>query len=272
MSAAPLSVMAQSALDRELTRLKRNTAAKLARLRKREGFSANVIRALDPRSTGVQGTLSPAQKRTLIATLKQFNHRSTTFYADADRQPISRSVFDDYKRAESKFNASILADIKHYAHVPLPDAAKLTNGKVMTLLEYAEYRPNYVKLRRNPGGSGMFKVQHDPVNLNAMNLENYINWLHRKATKEYRAEKIQSAWRSIRGMSKNNPELFNLLEGLTDKQVEILMNYTRFSDYLKDFYLFTDASSNDKRWADKLTENARGMVEEHVEWAKQYIV
>ena len=255
-------------LNRAISRAKSNVGKKLDRIKKRENFSPEVIRILDPRRNQYAPDMSKSEKQQFLSSLRNFTSRNVNFYRDAHGNPISQEQWNSYKQIEKRANDFVSRDIKKYAKVKMP-IGDLTVGERQQLL-----RPVPGRMIANPSGSGMFLTNRKPSEVVASSLDSLKDSLMARLDPDYKSRKSMEGRNQFEQMMSTigDEDLIQEARALTDEQFWVIWNYTDFATKVSlDYSIMMEGMKTglNKDAALGISQSSRSQAHKYVKWASQ---
>lgn len=260
--------MSDKELNRAISRAKANVSKKLDRIRKRENFSPEVMRILDPRRNQDVSSMGRSERESFLGTLRSFTSKETNYYRDAHGNPITASQWKSYKDIEKQANDFVSRDIKKYAKIKMP-IGDLTVGERQQLL-----RPAPGRLIANPSGSGMFLTNRKPSDVVGSSLESLKESLLARLEGDYKFRKSfegRSQFEQMMGVI-GDQDLIQKTRNLTDEQFWVIWNYTDFATKVSlDYSIMMEGMKTglNKDAALGISQTSRSQAHRYVEWANQ---
>lgn len=255
-------------LNKAISRAKANVGKKLDRIKKRENFSPEVMRLLDPRRNVHVPDMSKQERQNFLSSMRQFTSREVNYYRDAHGNPITQDQWKSYKEVEKRANAFVAADIKKYAKIQMP-VGDLTVGERQQLL-----RPIPGRMIANPSGSGMFLTNRKPNEVVASSLDNLKDSLLARLDPDYKSRKSLEGRNQFEKMMAviGDEDLIQEARSLDDEQFWVIWNYTDFATKVSlDYSIMMEGMKTglNKDAALGISQSSRSQAHRYVKWASK---
>jgi hypothetical protein len=255
-------------LNRAISRAKSNVSKKLDRIKKRENFSPEVIRLLDPRRNQYTPDMSRQEKEGFLSSMRQFTSKSVNYYRDAHGNPITADQWKSYKEIEKRANAFVSADIKKYGKIQMP-IGDLTVAERQQLL-----RPTPGRMIANPSGSGMFLTNRKPSEVVSTSLDSLKESLLARLEDDYKARKSFEGRSQFEQMMAviGDEDLIQEARALNDEQFWVIWNYTDFATKVSlDYSIMMEGMKTglNKDAALGISQSSRSQAHRYVKWASK---
>ena len=249
----------RSAVTSKIYRIKRSTGVNIAGERD------------DPRRvTRDPLKMNTAQLRKYYRQLDSFMSRDVAFIPGANGTLISKSRWREYVEYQSKYNKIGEQHLKGISAIEI-------TGEGMTVGQReATFNPDSLRAQGDVVNRPYSRMSRTPENINGGEaLERLIVDLKRKTSKAFLPAEIAKSREQMNDMLDiiGNQSLTSKMNGLSDKQFDVLWNYTNFATNLSLMYQILKIKSSKAilspkdRWYESVAEDAVEDIDELTTWA-----
>jgi len=188
--------------------------------------------------------LNSIQLKAYIARIETFVSRDTQFVAGKGNIPLPATKFQRLKRAEAQYNAIAKANLSEIENINLPSAGmtigqrvEATTPKHPTTAPPASHAP-HLPINRSSKGIPNEKA-----------LSKLIKDMEAKSNPRYVKKKLGQQWDAAQKMVEgiSNKNLSQMFSTLTDKEFNVLWNYTNFAEVSSLDYLIRKSMLHDDK-------------------------
>jgi len=210
------------------------------------------------------------QLESYISDLKGFTHRSNNFVAGSGGTPLPATLWRQYVEKERKFNATGQSKFDKVADIFLPDLNKTIGQRSAELTPRIRGADGEIA---NRPYSRIEKRSTSIASVEALKIS--IKSMERRTAKDYNSIQIgMGRIRANQMLDKiGDKELTERVNSLTDKQFDLLWNYSQFPKELLPKYLQAQVESKQMKRDDIIdamtAEGNRETANELITWAQE---
>lgn len=263
--------MANEDVERLRAQVRKRRSAvtsKIWRIRKNTGVDISGHSDDPRRPANAIKRYNKPQLNAYLRELNNFMSRDVGYVAGADNTPISKKLWNRYKRLERRYNRIGDEHFDRIADMFIP-AAGIT----------IRQRENLMRPDIKHAGLEDHTRPYAPVDRKARHiqspkaLEKLIKTLEEKTKSGYNEKRIADAkiqakkMLTLAGMSGEAKEI----DKLSTNQMDILWNYTNFASSISLWYhtkILKNQRGNDQRWYDSVMEDSENEFREFLGWGR----
>lgn len=255
------------ALRAMANRRHRAATRKISRLKSDAGVNVSGSR-VDPRRSRTNiKNYTQRQLRSYINQLDNFNSRSNQYVPDVHRNPIPRSQWREYQRLESQYNKNVSQHFSRYRDLPGPTG--MTVGQRMEMMT-----PKFPYMQDRAVNSPYTPLNRKSTNIGSARALKRLTEDMRDRVKSEHFQGLVKAGRDQFTKMINlldDPDLKHRVDNLTEKQFDVLWNYTGFPNALSLGYDQNKKllAGKEKAWTRQVAQQSMSAADELVSWAER---
>ena len=218
---------------------------------------------------GSENNMSPREIRNYVRSMENFINRRNQYVSGAKGTPISKNLWNLYKKAESRANSALEKQNSVFK--------KIIGPQGISLSEFMESRkPQHPQMLNEAANAYYFPLDRTPASFQSEDkLEQAINAMLERAQPNFLSDKIPQYRNTLEIMAERSgdDEIYELTSNLTDQQLDLLWRATDFMKGLSLVYEnYKDRLNSKKSMVpSEAIEKTLDSVYEAIEWAsKQY--
>ena len=214
------------------------------------------------------GVATAAQLAAQLKRLKEFTSRDTQFVGDVKKRPIPKSEWVEYKAAETVYNKRVAQEFESIKNTVLPSGETVGQRAAKMKADHAMAGNPSVTPPHNAWTRQPFNIK------NRAALKKLTDDARHKMSPEYDKEELkrqQDEMRQVLAMIKN-PELEAGIDALTNRQFNILWNYSSFANEASLWYEMVKlhGQGDEESWHGEIIDQKFAQALELVKSAKDW--